>query len=192
VKRASLLLVLACSVAHADERRTTITIGGTLGVHQHIYEDHQYDYTYATSEPMVGPRMTVSWEHAPLAMPAQRGYRFAGTIVPELVGGAFIDDARAAAFIGAGLRAELQMSQREMGLLRVSARGAVYLAARGFVVGDERKPYGEFMLGEYLYIGSATRLGLEAGVLVGRAEMTDYGPASNVGAIVQAYLGWQP
>ncbi|HEY5945818.1 MAG TPA: hypothetical protein VIV40_10020, partial [Kofleriaceae bacterium] len=89
-------------------------------------------------------------------------------------------------------RAELRMSQREMGLLRVSARGAAYLAARGIVVGDERKPYGEFTIGEYLFVGRTTRIGVEGGLLVGRAEMTDYGMTNNVGPIVQAYIGFQP
>jgi hypothetical protein len=190
VKRTLWLLLLVSSAAHADERRTTVAIGGMAGAYEHMYQDG--DYVYASTEPLVGPRLTLSWETAPLAMPDQRGYRFAGAIVPELVGGAFVDDARAAMFIGAGLRAELRMSQREMGLLRVSARGALYVAARGLVVGDERKPFGEFTFGEYLLVGRATGLGIEAGVLAGRAEMTDYGRSESIGAIVQAYIGWQP
>lgn len=184
------MLVLLCSVAYADERVTTITVGGMAGAYERSYADP--GYAYARVDPLVGPRLTLAWETAPLEMPAERGYRFAGAIVPELVGGAFLDDQRAALFVGAGLRAELRMSQREMGLLRVSARGAAYLAARGIVVGDERKPYGEFTIGEYLFVGRTTRIGVEGGLLVGRAEMTDYGMTNNVGPIVQAYIGFQP
>lgn len=183
-------LLLVGGIARADERATTITIGGMAGAFERSH--HDYDYIYTQTEPLVGPRLSLAWEHAPLEMPAQRGYRFDGSLVPELVGGAFIDDVRAQMFIGAGLRAELRMSQREMGLLRVSARGAVYLAARGLVVGDDRKPYGEIAVGDYLFVGRTTRIGVEGGVIFGRPDEMSDGGSRNVGGMVQAYIGWQP
>ena len=197
VKRASLLLVLACSIshsiAHAEERSTIITIAGTFGVLEPT--PTMLDYV-ARPDPMVGPRLLLSWEHAPLELPDTRGYRFAGAIVPELVGGAFIDDVRAQGYIGAGLRAELKMAQREMGLLRISARGGLYLAARGMVVGEERLPFGEFTLGEYIYIGRNTRLGFDIGVLAGRNSdamfETNETSSTRVGMVSQFYLSWRP
>jgi hypothetical protein len=192
VKRASLLLVLACSVAHAEERTTTISIAAMAGGFnrsEHVVMSGEY--YVAEPEGTFGPRLTLSWEHAPLAMPETRGYRFAGAIVPELVAGAFVDDVRAQGFIGAGLRAELRMSQREMGLLRVSARGAAYLAARGIVVGDERKPFGELAIGEYLLIGDTARLGFECDILMGRSDTMFDEPAPNVGVLMQIYVGWR-
>src|SRR5688572_13119669 len=123
------VLLLVGGVAHAEERATTITLGGGLGSVERTQHDYQYGYSYTQTEPLVGPRLTLAWEHAPLEMPVERGYRFGGDVVPELFAGAFLDDVRAQMFVGADVRAELKMSQREMGLLRISARGAVYLAA---------------------------------------------------------------
>ncbi len=191
MKGATLLLVLACSAAHAEERTTTITLGGMLGLFQRATPSMD---PYVEPEATIGPRVTLSWEHAPLAYPDAPGYRFAGALVPELLGGAFVDDVRARGFIGAGLRAELKMAQREMGLLRISARGGVYVAARGIVLGDERKPFGEFSFGEYLCVGDTARLGVEGGVLVGRGDrMAGVEPDQpKLGAVVLFYVGWQP
>jgi hypothetical protein len=184
-------VLLVAGVAHAEERTTTITVGGAIGAIDRVHQD--YDYISVAPEPLVGPRLSLAWEHAPLEMPAERGYRVGGAIVPEIVAGAFFDDVRARGFIGAGLRAELKLAQREMGLLRLSARGAAYIAARGIVVGDERDVYGEFTIGEYLLVGRTGRIGIEGGVIAGRRDqmMIDAG-ASNVGAIVHAYIGWRP
>jgi hypothetical protein len=185
------VLLLVSGVAHAEERATTITLGGMAGAIERTH--HDYDYSYTQADPLVGPRLSLAWEHAQLEMPATPGYKFGGSIVPELIGGAFFDDDKAQMFIGAGVRAELKMAQREMGLLRVSARGAVYLAARGLVVGDERKGFAEFTVGESLMIGRATRIGIEAGLIAGRAtEMSEYGGQDNIGPLVHAYVGFQP
>ncbi len=194
MKRFSLRLVLAFATsAHAEERRTTIAVGGMLGVFERS-TSYEPDYYYAQPEATFGPRITLSWEDAPLAYPDAPGYRFAGAVVPELLGGALVDDVRAQGFIGAGVRAELKMAQREMGLLRVSARGGFYLAARGMVIGDERKPLGEFSIGEYICIGQAARIGFEAGLLVGRADRMDTFEADStkIGGAALFYIGWQP
>jgi hypothetical protein len=192
VKRSPLLLLLLCSTAHADERATTIAVAGMAGAFNGANRTVMTgDYYVRQPEGTFGPRLTLSWEHAPLAMPDARGYRFEGALVPELVAGAFLDDVRAQGFIGAGLRAELRIAQREMGLLRMSARGAVYVAARGMVVGEERKPFGEFAIGEYLLIGSATRIGFEADILMGRADQMYDEPEPNIGVLMQFYVGWQ-
>jgi hypothetical protein len=192
VKIALALALLCPALAYAEERSTTITFSGMVGGIEH--EMTSGDYYLAEPDPLVGPRMTLSWEHAALTYPDQPGYKFDGAIVPELVGGAFIDDDRARGFIGAGLRAELRMAQREMGLFKVSARGAVYLAGRGLVVGDDRKPFGEFALGEYFLIGKTMRIGFEGSLVVTSEQPMDYYDAdtARIGGIMQVFIGWQP
>jgi hypothetical protein len=194
VKRAGLLLLLVPALAHAEERSTVVTVAGMLGAIEGTASSTDY---YIEPEPLVGPRITLSWENTALALPDARGYKFDGALVPELVGGAYFTDERAQAFIGAGLRAELRMSQREMGLFKISARGAVYLAGRGLVVGDNRKPYGELALGEYFLVGKSTRIGFEFAAVFTKADQmivydtyNDDGMRS--GGMVQIFLGWGP
>ena len=195
MKRAALLLLLVPALAHAEERSTVVTVAGMLGAIEGTASSTDY---YIEPQPLVGPRVTLSWEHSPLALPDARGYKFDGALVPEIVGGAFLDDERAQAFIGAGVRAELRMSQREMGLFRISARGAVYLAGRGLVVGEDRKPYGELALGEYFIVGKSTRIGFEfAAVFTKDDQMVVYDTYNDndgmrSGGIVQIFLGWGP
>ncbi|HEY5926807.1 MAG TPA: hypothetical protein VIV11_34205 [Kofleriaceae bacterium] len=193
MKRAALLLVLVPSIAHAEERTTAVTLAGMFGVMERPVRFEPGDPEYWTQpEAIAGPRLTLSWEHAPLELPPTRGYRFAGAIVPELVAGAFIDDHRAQGFVGAGLRAELKMSQREMGLLKVSARGAAYVAARGMVVGEERKGFFELAIGDYFVIGRTGRIGFEGGLLLApREDQMDYDHDRSVGGVMQIYVGWQ-
>ncbi len=200
MKRALVLVLLACSVAHAEERTTTVTLGGMAGLFEQSH-DHASgadvtwyaDDAYAPVETLFGPRVTLAWEHAPLAIPAVPGVVFDGRLVPELFAGGFIDDTSAQLLVGAGVRAELAMAQREMGLLRLSARGAVYLAARGMVIGDKRDAVGELAIGDYLYIGKSTRLGVEGGLLFARSTpMTDPERSTSLGGIIQFYVGWAP
>jgi len=90
------------------------------------------------------------------------------------------------------VRAELKMAQREQGLLKVSARGAAYLAARGMVVGDQRKGFGEFAIGDYFIVGRTGRLGFEGSLLVGRPDEMTFDHAPKIGGLVLLYVGWQP
>lgn len=188
VKRVALLLVLACSIAHAEERATTVTLAGMAGA----FAPADRDKVPYEPDGVMGPRLTLSWEYAPLAMPDAPGYRFGGSLVPELFGGALVDDTRAQGFIGAGVRAELKMAQREQGLLKVSARGAAYLAARGMVVGDQRKPFGELAIGDYFVVGRSSRLGFEGSLLVGRPDEMTMDHSPKVGGLVLLYVGWTP
>jgi hypothetical protein len=147
--------LLAASRAHANERATTLTIGGTSALGE----------PGGQTEAVLG-RATLAWEHAPLDLPARRGYAFASALVPELFVGGLLSDDRAEGFVGAGLRAELKMAQRDMGLLRVSARAAAYVAARALVIGERRAPAFELAFGEYLLRRHGFgRIGLEIGVL---------------------------
>jgi hypothetical protein len=188
VKRVLLAIVVTCSLAHADERSTTVTAGVMTGGFAEPMDDG-----VDGADGVLGLRLTLAWEHAPLAMPAEPGFRAGGALVPELFVGSLADDVHAEGFVGAGVRAELRISQLEMGLLKLSARGAVYVAARGLVLGEHQAPFGEIAVGDYWAFGrtSHLRVGIEGSVLVGaHYQMTDAGRDRRVGGVVQLLLGW--
>lgn len=175
-----LVLGVLASPALADDREMTLTIGGGV----------------VASEPdedaAASGRIGLSWELPRLAMPDRPGYAVDGTLVPELVGGTQHMSDRVESLLGAGIRAELRVSQREMGILKASARAAFYLAARGFVIGKTRDPQLEFVLGEYFYLGknSRARLGVEAGYFQRELDPMTVGPRPDHGLVAQVYLGF--
>jgi hypothetical protein len=74
-----------------------------------------------------------------------------------------------------------------MGWAKVSARLAMYAAVRGMVVGEDRDPLYEAVLGEYFLIGSqGWRIGFEFGAM-GR-EQQDKVEAQK-GFVSQVFLG---
>lgn len=186
MRRAPLLVLIVCSPAHADDRSTAFSIGVMAGGLQRSQ--------YPSSEPAgtFGPRVTLSFEHGFPPMPPQPGYNVDVTLVPELFGGGFVEPDRVELFVGVGVRGDLRFAQREMGLLRVSARGAGYLAARALVVGEDRKPFGEIGLGEYFLLRRHGRIGFEGSFLFASSDPagTDFGTGANAGLIVQLYGGW--
>ncbi|MBA2542034.1 MAG: hypothetical protein H0V17_20510 [Deltaproteobacteria bacterium] len=170
------------SEARAEERATTITVGG-LGVMQEGPDSESIIDTAS------GMRVTLAWEDAPLPYPDRRGYNVGVALVPELIAGGLIHDDRAEALIGAGLRAELRISQREGGLLRINCKSAIYVAARGMVIGENRDVLTEVVFGDYIYLGSPLRLGFEVGVTKRHVDQMDLDPT---GMMVGFYLGWAP
>ena len=188
--KVALLLVLVPSLALAEERTAAVSVGAMAGGIERSYHE------LGDPEGVWGPRITLGFEHKPLPYPAQRGYRFDGAIVPELFGGGFVEPERAHLFFGAGVRTELRIAQREMGLLEVSARGAVYLAIRGMVLGDERKAFAEFGLGQYWVFSNGMRLGFEASLIAGRddevMDVDGIHDETNAGGVVQLYVGFGP
>lgn len=119
-------------------------------------------------------RGIVSWEEPPLPYKEPKGYNFAGAIVPEIFLGAIMAGDERTELIGGGLRLEAMFSQRRMGLLQVSARGGIYLAARGGLFSDrERTPFLEGAFGEYFLLGDSARLGIELGFMSIRPPQDD-------------------
>jgi hypothetical protein len=177
------IVLTASSAASADERALTVTLGG-VGVVEMNDNPEQVLETFG------GPRLTFGFEHAPRPYPATRGYNTGGALVPELIVGALMRErGEGEAAIGVGLRAEFQISQREGGLLRINAKSALYLAARGLVSGEQRDVIGELVFGDYVYLGSPARLGFEVGFT---KRMTDGMTPDPTGALIQFYLGWAP
>lgn len=158
----ALALVPATAVAD-DERQTIVSFMGGMSA-------------IGPLDPPIGVggpedlalqlRGTVSFEPAPLPYREPRGYNVRGTVVPEIFGAMLSTDAARTELVGGGLRLELSFAQRRMGLLQVSARGGVYVAARGGLFTDvDRTPFFEGAFGEYFLIGDNARLGLELGVM---------------------------
>jgi len=178
-------LVLGSSVAYA-ERVTTVNIGGMFGGVENAVADEP-----ATMTPAGGPRVTLGWEHAPLALPATKGVTADVELVPELTAGAIMNDERGEVMVGVGARGELRMAQRDGGLLKVNARFAVYLAARLLVIGDNKDTAFEGVVGEYLYLGKGRlRLGGEVGVIAREQTNAMFTYKGEMGVFASAYFGW--
>jgi len=167
--------LLVPAAAHAGPRTTAITVAGLVGVAE---DDDSFDSFDSPSDEVTGVSAQLTWEAAPLALPAQPGYAFGFALAPEVHLGTLSIDDRADVFLAAGVRAELQLSQREQGLLRLSGRTSAFIAARAGVVGDDRAPLYQLVLGTHASFGeSRLRLGFEGGLL-----MFDRGGAARDGA----------
>lgn len=177
----------ASSVAHAD-RSAVLSVGGMFG--------GTGDFDGGRADPAWGARLSLGFEDPLPDMPVTRGYSWDGALVPELVAGGLVlpEAQRADGYFGAGVRAELRFAQREMGLLRVSARGAGYVALRGLVVGEDRTGLFEVAIGEYFARHrNATRIGYEIDVMMQQdrtaEDPTGESGARTVGLLTQIYVG---
>jgi hypothetical protein len=152
--------------AVAEGRAPVLDVEGAMGVV--VPEQRPVDGNAPVSS--VGlARAMLAWELPALAMPATRGYAWALDVGPELGVGFIGNDRRGDGFAQAGLRLNLRFAQREMGLLRVSACGGMWLAARAGVVGDDRSAMVEGDLGWYVWLWqSGWRAGWEMGVIGAR------------------------
>jgi hypothetical protein len=181
-------LLYTTTTAFAEDRSMVVNIGGTAGALERSSDVMEGQ----PADSLVGPRLTLAWEHAPLTLPATPGFNVEGVHVPDLTAGSFVNDQRADVFVRVGLRAELKMAQREQGLLKVSARGGMYIAGRGLIVGEKREPMLEFAIGEYLTrMSTWTRAGFEFAVVTVRRdtlEQRDWG----VGGVFQFFIGFAP
>jgi hypothetical protein len=149
--------------AAADERRPVISVSGGVGVGASSLDDEQI-----MPRGLALVRFTAADALAPPSMPAARGYRWRGGLSPELTAMMVDDGERRARMLLGGARLEAAFSQREMGLLRVSARGGVWLSARAGVrrTDDGNQPAGELTVGWHLFLGrSSLMIGGDVGLL---------------------------
>lgn len=155
------VVALFAHAARADGRSPVLDVEGAAG----FVVPTQVDVERSEQPVGVGlARAMVSWEQAPPAMPDAPGYATRFDVGPELGIGFLGNDQRGDAFGQVGLRLHLAIAQREMGLLHISARCGLWLAARGGVVGGEHNPMMEGALGWYIWIGhSGWRAGWEIG-----------------------------
>ena len=177
--------VMTASVAHA-ERATTVNLGAMFGG-----AERQVDEA-VTMKPAGGPRITLGWEHAPLAAPPVDGVALDISIVPELTAGALMNDERGEVMVGVGARAELRLAHRNAGLLKINARFALYIAARVMVVGENQDTAVEGVLGEYIYLTArrSLRFGGEISLMSREQTTTNYAASREMGVFASAYLGW--
>jgi hypothetical protein len=181
----ALCVLAAPAIAHAD-RSTVVDVGVTVGA---AGNPNSADSS-ADGLSLVGPRATLSWENPLVGVPDRPGYRFAGALVPQIIVGSYLQSDRADGYLGVGLRADLQMGQRDQGLLKVSARGAIYAVGRALVIGDKREPMYEVGFGEYLSrFHTSTRVGFELTVVVLPDASAAGDPDANVGGFVGLYVG---
>lgn len=125
--KVGLIVVALAGTAHADERSAAVTVGG-LG--QLELSDRVDDYGDPELDAYSSVRATIGWEPAPTPYPSYRGIRAGGAIVPELVVGAVLRESTMELVVGAGVRAELRLVQREGGWLRINSRSAMPRAGR--------------------------------------------------------------
>ena len=76
-------VVLAPSVAQADDTAMFVNVGGSIGVGTTVDGDSSTGAAY-DPEGTLAARLTLSWEPPPLPYPATRGYAFGGAFVPEV------------------------------------------------------------------------------------------------------------
>jgi hypothetical protein len=184
------LIAAAAPAARADDRGPTVAVSAFGGLLQRA--DHPGDGTDVP--PMFGGRVLVAFEHDPVPYPGEPGEPGAAArleLVPELFVGTFVERNASELFAGAGVRLDLKYAQRELGLLRVTARGGLYLAARGLIVGEHRDPFVETTLGTYVMVRD-TKVGFEFGFLWGPGERYDPATARDVhdlGGIIALVIG---
>jgi hypothetical protein len=180
---------VACfaSPAFAD-RTTTVNLGGMFGGVENLDNVDNY-YEQPSMHPAGGPRVVLGFENPPILMPATPGYNVGVAFVPELTTGAMLGSDRGDLFLGVGARGEVQLAQREKGLFKVSVRMAFYVAARALVIGKEQDTAGEFVIGEYFYLGKGrTRIGGEMSVFAREAPMSFN--ETQMAVFASAYVGW--
>lgn len=156
-----LLVLLTAGTAHADrERETALAVSGGFSLIGTVEEG---------AEPVAGPFLgaSLAWDRAPPEYPLAPGYAWAGDLVPEVT----LARAGDAAIVMAGVRLELDYAQREQGLLRVSARGSMWIAPRIAIDLETSKLLAGGELGTSYQLGhSGWSFGYWLGVLGAPAE----------------------
>lgn len=192
VLAATVVIAAFATAARADDRGPTFSVSAIGGV---LARADMASNGIDTSVPPVwGGRVSLAFEHGPQPYPGEPGEPGVAArleLVPELFVGALVERDRSELIAGAGVRLEVKYAQRELGLLHVTARGGLYLAARGLVVGEHRDPFLESTLGTYFLVGE-TKLGFEFGFLWGPGERYDPATARNVhdlGGIIALVFG---
>jgi hypothetical protein len=147
--------------AAADDRTPTLDVEAAAAlVIPHAPEP---DASYEDPQAFGMVRAMLAWDEPAAEMPAQRGYAWRGSISPEIGVGLLDHEGQGDGLVEAGLRLHLSFAQREMGLFRVSAKGGMWLAGRGGIVGQSHTPMAEVSIGWYLWLGSSWRVGWEVG-----------------------------
>ncbi len=148
---------VSAGLAAAEPRAPALSVEGGFAVHGPLEGPEPEGAGYLGA--------TLAWDRPAPAYPASRGYELRGDIVPEVTLARFDD--RSTALLG--VRFELDYAQKEMGLLRVSARGSMWIAPRfGVISGADSTVAGLDLGTSYLFGRSGWSAGYWFGLLTWR------------------------
>ena len=177
-----ILVVLALATPALADRTTSITVSATLDARG---SGSNFDTAGTVPVHMLGgARITLGFEDAPVPIPAPGGVAAGFRVVPELLAGFLGNDLLVEGFVGAGLRAELQLASHRRG---VQMRTAIYTAARAEVIGKHQDGAAELVLGESLWLHCGARLGWEGGAII---RPHDRDGERELDAVITFYIGW--
>jgi hypothetical protein len=181
-----LALLLLSSTAYAD-RAGVWSLGVTL-------DGRATGPDFSTTaekevNPVGGARLTLGFEDPATPMPPAGLFEGEAGLVPELFVGFLADDTRAEGYIGAGLRGELRIASNRRA---ANMRTAMYVAARGLVIGKDHDSATEFVLGTYVSRGAdRQRFGWEGGAMIRPRPQAPADQATELDALFSIYLSWR-
>lgn len=184
LRAAAIAIVLLAATSARAERATVLALGAAMDATSDVNKTNREAHLNG------GVRAMLTFEEPSLALPPAGLLETATHLVPELFAGFISDDARAEGFLGAGLRAELQLARH--GTDGFHMRSAFYLAARAKIIGKHQAGGAEFVFGEHILLGSGhTRLGFEGGLgIVKRPDKTAE-QSPQLEALLTIYVGWK-
>lgn len=177
--------LLAAAPANAD--RSAVVSIGLLGDARATGESFSAAGSSNNLSLLGGMEGIVSFEHAPLAIPAPGEISADLRLSPELLAGFVADDVHAEGMVGAGLRGELALAAHR----RASVRTTMYIAARGVVIGGHHDGAAQIMVGEYLTFMNGNRFGWEGGAMIRPRSGVDSSEARELDTLVNIYFGFR-
>lgn len=176
------LLLAASPVLAGRSAVTTIGLTGDMRALGKTYDST----VNAEAKPLAGLRLTLGFEEDPLAIPDDPFVAKDFRVVPELLAGFLSDDVRAEGYVGAGVRAEVQIANGHR-----RDRMAIYTAARGIVIGKDRDGATELVLGGYVFLPGGERFGWEGGAMARPRPNAAPSEARELDAELTFYVGWR-
>jgi hypothetical protein len=155
---------LLCAAPASAERRPSLGIDGGFAI--------AGDLDASNDEPVTTPYLgaTLAFDTPPPAYPAEPGYAWAGALVPQLSIARL--DGRGAFLLS--VRLEADYAQKQQGLLRVSARGSLWLAPKlGFVEDAESLAIGGDIGSSLMIFSTGWTFGYWFGVLAWNVREPD-------------------
>ena len=151
-----LLALLIVTPALADDTVLTFGLSGDMRARGPTFDAT----SNARAKPLLGGRLTLAFEHAPLALPPDPLVDKEPRLVPEVFAGFLSNDERAEGYAGAGLRGEVQIANGHRG-----DRMALYVATRAMIIGKHQDGAMEFVVGGYILGAGTSRFGWEGGAI---------------------------
>jgi hypothetical protein len=181
------IVALLCAAAPASADRSAAISIGLLGDARATGDSFSAAGSSHDISLLGGMEGIVSFEHAPLAIPAPGEISADLRLSPELLAGFVADDVHAEGMVGAGLRGELALAANR----RAAMRTTMYVAARGVVIGGHHDGAAQIMVGEYLTFATGNRFGWEGGAMLRPRSGVSDDRARELDTLVNIYFGWR-